>query len=377
MSLRSAFAIPLVATILFAFATVHAGDGKNKRRPGKPAASNAPAQTASPENNPSARDQGDSADDADPGIATPGAVRAAQEADIELGAPIQFHNISVVPVMTKRRGPFQKYTLLEEGLRQKTLAVREIQGDSDNAQVNAVEIKNSGTDPVYLLGGEMILGGKQDRIIAGDTVIEPADQWVEVAVFCVEQGRWQGQNMKFESGQAMADVSVRKAAMSGNQSEVWKEVSTKNAIHGTESATHTYRRTIQNAKVREKVSPYVRELSSKLPRQGQLAGLVFGVNGHIHVADIFGNPVLFQDLSHKLLSAYVLEALGQKVEQDARPVSKSEAGKFVDQGRKAKSKGMTKSGRARSYSKEDDAFIGAETVDEKTGETVRETYIGK
>ena len=35
-----------------------------------------------------------------------------------------------------------------------------------------MEVRNGGKHPVYLLGGEMILGGKQDRIIQHDTVID-------------------------------------------------------------------------------------------------------------------------------------------------------------------------------------------------------------
>ena len=352
---------------------VAGGSGGKGKKAGKKAGKNAQGSPEAP------LDSGDDGNRDRPsdGIATPGAVKAKKAATIEMGAPIQFHNISVVPVMTTKRGPFQKYTLLEDGLAKRTLAVRELKGNSGEARVNSVEVKNTGADPVYLLGGEMILGGKQDRIIARDTVVAANEKWVRVSVFCVEQGRWRGGNMKFQSGKAMADVSVRRAAMSGDQGEVWKQVSKKNAIHGTESATQTYRRTIQNSGVRKKVRPYVKELASKLPADRRLAGLVFGINGKIHVADIFGNPVLFGDLSEKLLSAYVLEALGHQVVRDARPVSRKAAGQFVGKGRKAKGKKVTKSGRAKSIAKEETDFIGAETVDDETGETVRETYIGK
>ena len=138
----------------------------------------------------------------------------------KFGEPIKFHNISIVPVTTKRLGDFQRYTLLEKGLKDKTLTVREIAGNSGQAQVSSIEIRNTGDNPVYLLGGEMILGGKQDRIISQDTVIKKSKKWTKVDVFCVEQGRWKGQNMKFSSGKAMADVAIRRAAMGGSQSAV-------------------------------------------------------------------------------------------------------------------------------------------------------------
>ena len=53
--------------------------------------------------------------------------------------------------------------------------------------------------------------------------------------------------------------------MSGGQGDVWREVSRKNVLHGTQSSTQTYRRTIQNARLRGRIKPYVRDLTAKLP----------------------------------------------------------------------------------------------------------------
>lgn len=314
-------------------------------------------------------------------VVAPNAVRTKHKNQIEFGQPIKFHNISLVPVTTKKIANFQRYTLFEKGIAGKTLAVRELRGNAGEAQVSHVEVRNTGQDPVYLLGGEMILGGKQDRIIAQDTVIAASRKWTKVGVFCVEQGRWEGQNMKFSSGKAIADVSIRRAAMKGSQSAVWNEVAKKNVLHGTTSKTQTYRRTIQNRALRKKIKPYVAKLRAQLPKDERLAGFVFGVNGTIHVADIFGNPVLFNDLSEKLLAAYVLEALGHQTNASAKPVSSQAAESFITKGRRAKPKAVKKSGRARNVSKEDIDFIGAETsdADDASPEAapIRETYIKK
>ncbi len=309
-------------------------------------------------------------------LARPNAVHG-NTAELQFGKPIHFHNISLIPVTTNRKGPFQRYTLFEQGVRSKTFDVRELKGNSGDAQVNEVEVRNRGKHPVYLLGGEMILGGKQDRIIGQDTVIAPTRRWSKVSVFCIEQGRWQGQEMKFRSGGAMADFSIQKAALKGSQSDVWNEVSKKNVRHGTQSNTQTYRRTIQNEKLRKQIRPHVRRLTAKLPKDGQLAGVVLGINGKIHVADLFGNPTLFRELQPKLLTAYVLEALSHDVDKKAVPVSRNRAKGFVSKGRKMKQKTTKRSGRAINHKKEDKELIGSETEDSDTGEKVRETYIGK
>lgn len=311
------------------------------------------------------------------GVASPNAIRAKKASELVYGEPIRFHNLSLVPVGTTNTGPFQKYTLLEQGLRAKTVAVRELNGRSGDAQVSAVEVRNAGRHPIYLLGGEMILGGKQDRIVSQDTVVPPNKKWTNVAVFCVEQGRWTGQNMRFRSGSALAHVALRRAAMSGDQSKVWAEVARKNLKHGTQSSSGTYRRTIQNAKVRAKIAPYRRKIAGLMPKNIKLAGVVFAINGRIRVADLFGNPVLFKDLQDKLLSAYVLEALGEQVDRRARPVSKAAAKAWLGKARKAKKVRYKKQGRSVNFKKETPNSIGNETMDQGTGKTVRETYISK
>ena len=295
--------------------------------------------------------------------------------ELVFGEPIAYHNMTVVPVRTTHGGPFRRYDLLEPALKARTLEVRELAGKSDEARVSAVHVRNQGQQAVFLLGGEMILGGKQDRIIQADTVIPADGKWRKVDVFCVEQGRWRGGNMRFSSGNALAHGKLRAAALTGNQSEVWAEVSRKNAEHGTESDTQTYRRTIQNADVRRRIANYRGELERRIPADIPLAGFVFGINGQIRVADLFGNPVLVGDLREKLLSAYILEALEHDVDGDAGPVQATKAQEFVGKARKAPRKEGKASGRAKSWKKKAKGFIGSETYDEDTGRRLRESYM--
>ncbi len=312
-----------------------------------------------------------------PPVAAPTAVRAETSGELTFGTPVHYQNLTLVPVTTSRQGPFQKYTLLEQGLDEKTLEVRELRGRENEAQVNAVEVKNSGNYPVYLLGGEAILGGKQDRIIQYDSVVPNNHRWTRIAVFCVERGRWAGQNMKFQAGKALAHVALRQAALSGNQSQVWAEVASKNRQQGTSSSTDTYRRTIQNEKVRSQIAPYRAELVRALPADARLAGLLMAINGRIRVADIFGNPTLFSDVRDKLLSAYILEALGQQVLPGAPRLSPAAAKDFVEEGRKAKGVQYGKGGRSVVYKKGTNKLVGSETIDEGSGQKVRETYMSK
>ena len=100
----------------------------------------------------------------------------------------------------------------------------------------------------------------------------------------------------------------------------------------------------------------------------------FAINGKIRVADLFGNPVLFGDLQDKLLSSYILEALGEQVDRNARPISKGAAKKWLHKARKGKKIRLKSSGRSRNYRKQGKGFVGSEMEDQATGKTVRESY---
>ena len=51
-------------------------------------------------------------------------------------------------------------------------------------------VVNTGQKPVLLAVGDVVEGGRQDRVIVSDAVIPPTNRPVTVAVNCVEQGRW-------------------------------------------------------------------------------------------------------------------------------------------------------------------------------------------
>ena len=309
-----------------------------------------------------------------------GAVADTNAADedpdgLVFGDPIAFHNITLVPVRTTRTGPFDKYALLEEGIAAGTLRVRELNGESGAAQVSVVEVRNTGKEPAFLLSGEMILGGKQDRILESDVVVPNDGAWTKVSVFCVEQGRWDGRKMRFSSGGALVHSKLQKAAMKGDQGQVWKEVARKNAAHGTANSTGTYRRTVQSPAIRKRITSYRRELAAKLPR-GRTAGFVFAVNGKVRVADLFANPVLLDKLQGKLLSAYILEALEHDVDLSAKPMSKTQARGFYGTAKAGKSrKNKKKRGASTTEVIQGLGSLGTATTDDKTGKVLRETYV--
>src|SRR6202022_3540843 len=98
------------------------------------------------------------------------------------------------------------YTTLDEGLKAKTVTVKE---SKEGGEVNTLFVTNRGAKPLYLMGGEVVLGGQQDRCLARDTLIPPGKKGIPVTVFCVEHGRWTGRQEFGESARSVAGNEIR------------------------------------------------------------------------------------------------------------------------------------------------------------------------
>lgn len=225
---------------------------------------------------------------------------------LDVGEPVLSHNLAVVPLFTKKAAPYDEYIVLEEGQATKAVKVAETKG----GQVDRLVVKNQDTDkrPLYLLGGEVVLGGKQDRMVVNDTVIDPAST-KEIEVRCVEQGRWDGADLTFHSSEAVAHPDLRKAALFKSQGDVWSEVARKSNASQVSSTTGTYRRVLQDKAVRDRIKSYLDELQAKIPKSEKLTGLAVAINGEVELVDVFDSPRLYAKLERKLLASYVLAAL--------------------------------------------------------------------
>src|SRR5260370_21576335 len=138
----------------------------------------------------------------------PSAPSPRPEGDWRLLDPVTYENISVFPVVSSYSQDTSPFLTLEQGLATGEVAVSE-QGSESMARGRAghpVYIPQSRTGasdnqrvlinrskcPLLLLAGELVSGGKQDRVIGKDRIIPAGAPPLPLDVFCVEHGRWTG-----------------------------------------------------------------------------------------------------------------------------------------------------------------------------------------
>jgi hypothetical protein len=236
-------------------------------------------------------------------------------AQLETGRPVTYRNLTVVPVFY-RKGHGEReypdpesYLTLDQALEQGVLDIRE----KDGGDVPWVVVRNRSDKRILVMGGEILSGCKQDRIVAQDVLIAPRRKRLLLPVYCVEAGRWHHVSGEFKSEKNLGTYSMRAAAQGStgnNQSEVWNKVAESNRRLGISSETEAY----QDAFRSDEVAGLVTEVEKKFKDLPLLAkgttGIIVASGGRIIGADVFVSPELFQAMWPKIVKACVAAVNG-------------------------------------------------------------------
>lgn len=180
-------------------------------------------------------------------------------------------------------------------------------------QVNKLYIKNLSQDTIYLMAGEVIKGGKQDRILAQDMIIPPNADKIDLSVFCVENNRWSvssGGKASFDQYYSVATNSVRKqASKSMSQQEVWAAVDKVISKNQAETSTKTYTALEDSKEYTEKLEDYSEYFFNAFKKVDNCIGFVGVTGDKIIGCDIFATVDLFEKQSKHLLNSYITEAI--------------------------------------------------------------------
>ena len=269
-------------------------------------------------------------------------------------SPISHGNLTIFPVVASSTHDTSEFITLDEGIRSGEVVVTEsgnlgglIRGPhphypvNSGGQVNTLVLVNNSKHPLILLAGEIVTGGKQDRIVAKDRVIPAESDPVNLGVFCVEPGRWTETSTQFSSLKSqMVQPSVRsKAMVAQDQRQVWESVGAANgavvgAIAGSPAPSSSYAKTFDNEKVRQAVAqeaaPVEQSYTSlmKQLRDQHAVGVVVAVGGRLIWADVFASTALLEKYWPKLVRSYAAEAM--TTPGSAKPVSSADAQLFLD-----------------------------------------------
>jgi len=300
--------------------------------------------------------------------------------------PVTYENISIFPVASSASYDTSYFLTLDEGLSSGEVLIRE-QGADGMARsregapriipeyhpeyrpeyrtgpaVNQLVLVNRSKRPLLLLAGELVSGGKQDRIIGKDRIVPVGAPPLPLDVFCVEHGRWSN-GANFVASKTIVHPSVReKAAVDQEQTKVWSAVrsgttSTANiGVSGemsealpapraqlntevlsrsiaTSAPTESYDKVYNAKSTGVSIDDFVEQVARRFASQTshlkgeRIVGVIVAYGGEVAWSDIFASADLFDHYWSKLLRSYVVEALARPTFREV--ASREDASTFL------------------------------------------------
>lgn len=268
--------------------------------------------------------------------------------DYTLQAPIYAGSVALVPVSMNKPISNQdgNFITLSEARKEGSVEITEIESED----VNTLKVENKGTRPLLLLGGDLLMGGKQDRIVARDVIVPPG-KTVNVEVFCVEHGRWDGQSEHFEFKETVVPNDVRQAAAHEGQSEVWAKVDDYNSANGNFGGSLSVSKGLSTEKVQKSVKEHEPKVLDALRAQKNVVGFIYVRNGELQSMDLFGNPKVFDIAKSSLLKGFLADGASIPAKKDAE-VDMNACRKFLEhilKDQQAKPKRSERDGKSLAY----------------------------
>jgi hypothetical protein len=335
----------------------------------------------------------------------PGLARAAT-AEPAISGPFIHGNLAIYFVHGAS-APGAVPLTLQEAMAKATVRVTE------TGTVNELKIENLGDEDVFIQSGDIVKGGRQDRVLTVSFVLPRKSGEVPVASYCVEHGRWSArgtENVKEFAGSynslpsreaKLAMKAPQPAAPEGGiqgisgsrnyaldeistrQRAVWDEVArtqhklsagVNEPVASPASAT-SLELSLENEKLKELRSQYSKALEDKAGAD-DIVGFVFAVNGRINSADVYPSNGLFRKMWAKLLTASVTEAVGERQEAAAAAPSIDAVRNFLSGAEKGNPHAQEIGSLAHQETRDADASLFVQAA-KPGGDWVHRNYLAK
>jgi hypothetical protein len=253
--------------------------------------------------------------------AWPATLQAAPAPEWSLSGPFIYRNLAVYVIHGKDSYRGKKLLTLQEALAEKQIVVHE------TGEVNELQVENVSSEAeVFIQAGDIVKGGRQDRVLAYDMIVPVRSGKVGLASFCVEAGRWQQRGGEdagrfSQSTGQLPGKALRLAVRSARQQgQVWEKVKEQQdklsrklnkSVADARSPT-SLQLTLEDKELQERIDGYVARLERCLADKRDVIGIAISINGNIEGAEVYGSSALFRKMWPKLLRAAAVDAFAEQ-----------------------------------------------------------------
>jgi hypothetical protein len=316
------------------------------------------------------------------------AIAEAQTQAYRISAPYSYRNLTIFLIHGKNETAKTNILTLQEAMQRQVLRVYE------TSDVNELAVENisKGFD-VFIQSGDIVKGGKQDRVLAVSIIIPARSGRIKIEAFCVESGRWQKRGNEdsgqFSSSNERIVSKELKLAANGarSQTEVWEKVSEAQAklsrnlgdtVTAPSSRT-SLQLSLENGKVAASSGEYVGKLGNLLEGKSDVIGYAFAINGRINSADIYVSNNLFKKLWPRMLKAAAVEAVAEQSPRSAADAraKPADVDAFLAEASTGRAEERAASAGTRIVTRDKKDTAVYEARDDKTKAVIHRTFIKK
>jgi hypothetical protein len=231
---------------------------------------------------------------------------------VEYDSAIVFRNLKLIPVKRIEQSKDSSYSspnsiYLKTGMANGTVLLKE-RGNYMVDNINVLLIENKSGKDLVIKSGEIVMGGRQDRVFARDTVLETGKQHL-VPVYCIEENRWSEKERKFiyrgTTGSGLQTI----IDTAKNQTMVWDEIR-RLLKQNNQTSSSSYAALLNNKKVADTSQQYIRHFLQVLrSKDSSIVGMIASTGHKILGADVFISTSLFYQTLPGLLHKYCTEAV--------------------------------------------------------------------
>jgi hypothetical protein len=230
---------------------------------------------------------------------------------VDYDSAVEFKNLRIIPIRPKngfgKKAP--KAISLSQAIKQGIAVISE-RGSASTENVHFLRINNHSDQTIYISSGELISGGRQDRMITRDTLLEPNGRDQYVSVMCVEENRWSEKEKKF-AYENFANPALRRVLdVNKNQVLIWQEIAKQLGQSNIQSKSSAYLARNIDKKMVQLNDEYYNYFKQKFKTSDStIVGFVCMSGDKVIGSDIFASSDLFYNQLDPLLKGYCDEAL--------------------------------------------------------------------
>jgi hypothetical protein len=336
--------------------------------------------------------------------------------------PYTHENLSIFLIHSAGNATGRKLLTLQEAMEQKKTVVYE------TGSVNELAIENQSSEEVYIQAGDIVKGGRQDRVLTMDLLLPAHSGKLPISAFCVEQGRWtkrgnEAADQFNSSNAAVAGKALKMAVVNQkDQMQVWNQVAAErenlamvtksSAAGGTGDGTSagagpgvaggvvgaappaadrmvkyaslqsssSMQLAMESKPVVDATDAYLHDLAKIVDGQSDAVGYAYAINGKLNSAEIYASRELFLKMWPKLVRASAVAALGERPKADAsqKPPAIPAVQAFLADGRKAPETSKQVNGQLTVVRKESPQTLLLETRDQSPKDDwMHQSYVVK